>query len=78
MTAEDAIHDLEAICVCRVIGKDRMPGIRMAIEALHFKAYFDTLYGQGLEIANWYQNGDTEPFDNFYDSAVSQREESKT
>ncbi|MBQ9719324.1 MAG: hypothetical protein IJV64_01375 [Oscillospiraceae bacterium] len=75
MTAEEAIQDLEAIRVCRVMGKDRTPGIRMAIEALRFKAYFDTLYGQGREITNWHQNGETEPFDNFYDSAVSQREE---
>ena len=41
-----------------------------AIEALKFKDYFDGLYGQGLEIANWHQNGDLEPFDNFYESAL--------
>lgn len=76
MTAEEAIQDLEAIRVCRVMSKNRMPGIRAAIEALRFKAYFDALYGRGLEIANWHQNGETEPFDHFYDSAVSQREES--
>ena len=34
-----------------------------------FKAYFDGLYGQGLEVANWHMNGTTEPFDNFYESA---------
>jgi hypothetical protein len=39
-------------------------------EATKFKKYFDELYGQGLEIANWHQNGDLEPFDNFYDSAI--------
>ena len=39
-------------------------------EAIRFKEYFDELYGQGLEIANWHQNGDLEPFDNFYDSAI--------
>lgn len=40
------------------------------IEALRFKEYFDSLYGQGLEIANWHMNGELEPFDNFYDSAL--------
>lgn len=40
------------------------------IEALRFKESFDSLYGQGLEIANWHMNGDLEPFDNFYDSAL--------
>jgi hypothetical protein len=34
-----------------------------------FYDYFSQLYGQGLEIANWHQNGDLEPFDNFFDSA---------
>ena len=41
-----------------------------AIEALKFKEYFDGLYGQGLEIANWHQNGELEPFDNFYENAL--------
>lgn len=41
------------------------------IERLHrFKEYFDELYGQGLEVANWHLNGNTEPLDSFYDSAV--------
>lgn len=44
--------------------------IDMAIEALKFKDYFDSLYGQGLEVANWHLNGNTEPFDSFYDSAL--------
>ena len=44
--------------------------MKMAIEALKFKDYFDDLYGQGLEIANWNLNGDLEPFDNFYDAAL--------
>lgn len=37
-----------------------------------YKAFFDyffELYGQGLEIANWHQNGDLEPFDDFFESA---------
>lgn len=36
-----------------------------------FKEYFDDLYGQGLEIENWHLNGSTEPFDNFYEQAIS-------
>lgn len=40
------------------------------IEALKaFKAYFDDLYGKGLEVANWHRNGNLEAFDNFYESA---------
>lgn len=36
-----------------------------------FKRYFDDLYGQGLEVKNWHLNGETEPFDNFYEKAIS-------
>lgn len=35
-----------------------------------FREYFADLYGTGLEIANWHQNGAMEPFDNFFDSAM--------
>lgn len=34
-----------------------------------FYNYFSELYGKGLEVANWHLNGDTEPFDSFFDSA---------
>ena len=37
-----------------------------------FKAYFDDLYGDGLEVANWHLNGKLEPFDNFYESAIEE------
>ena len=40
-----------------------------------FKSYFDELYGKGLEVANWHLNGNTEPFDNFYESALEEMEE---
>ena len=39
-------------------------------EAMFFKKYFMELYGEGLEVANWHQNGDLEPLDNFIDEAV--------
>jgi hypothetical protein len=39
-------------------------------QLLKFKEYFDELYGKGLEIANWHQNGNMEPFDSFYESAI--------
>lgn len=39
-----------------------------------FKAYFDELYGTGLDVANWHENGALEPFDSFYDSAVKEME----
>ena len=44
-------------------------------EAREFKKYFDELYGEGLEIANWHKNGDLEPFDSFYESALEWGEE---
>ncbi len=37
-----------------------------------FKAYFDSLYGTGLEVAFFHQNGELESFDNFYDSATKE------
>ena len=48
------------------------------IEKLNkFKSYFDDLYGKGLEVANWHLNGSTEPFDNFYESALGEMEDGK-
>lgn len=35
-----------------------------------FKEYFDNLYGKGLEIAGWHENGQLESFDTFYESAL--------
>lgn len=47
--------------------------LTIEIKALRaFKDYFDNLYGQGLEVANFHLNGDLEPFDNFYDSAIAE------
>ncbi len=39
-----------------------------------FKSYFDDLYGAGLGVANWHMNGEMEPFDNFYESAMEEYE----
>lgn len=36
----------------------------------HFYAYWADLYGTGLQVNGWHLNGESEPFDNFYDSAV--------
>jgi hypothetical protein len=35
-----------------------------------FKSYFDSLYGIGLEVKGWHQNGNLETFDSFYESAI--------
>ena len=43
---------------------------RDRLQLTAFKEYFKDLYGQGLEVANWHQNGELEPFDNFYESAI--------
>ncbi|MBU5331688.1 hypothetical protein KQI61_05720 [Anaerocolumna aminovalerica] len=40
-----------------------------------FKKYFMELYGEGLEVANWHLNGDTEPLDSFIDSALEAENE---
>jgi hypothetical protein len=40
-----------------------------------FYNYFDELYGTGLEIANWHENGDLELFDNFFIEAKIEMEE---
>ena len=42
-----------------------------------FKSYFDGLSGDGLDVANFHLNGTTEPFDNFYDSAMEEYENAK-
>lgn len=41
-----------------------------------FYEYFEDIYGDGLEVANWHLNGDLEPLDNFIDSAIEYAEES--
>lgn len=38
-----------------------------AKQAEQFISAIMGFYGQNLEVANWHQNGDTEPFDNFID-----------
>lgn len=67
-----------ANCVYPGGGDCIAPALRDAIALLKglsaFKAYFDDLYGEGLEVANWHMNGATEPFDNFYDSAMEEYE----
>ena len=62
---EVAITALKEIQQYREIGT-----VEECREAKRFKEYFDELYGIGLEVANWHQNGNTEPFDNFYDAAI--------
>ena len=40
--------------------------LRKAREALD---YWRELYGIGFEVLNWHMNGNTEPFDSFYDNS---------
>ncbi len=52
---------------------------RTEIERLTaFKGYFNSLYGTGLEIAKWHENGSLEAFDNFYDAAMEEYENKAT
>ena len=59
--------------------RDRALNAEKEVERLRaFKSYFDSLYGTGVDIANWHKNGELEPFDNFYDSAIEEMNECKT
>ena len=52
-------------------GRVKITYLNKQVEELSkFKKYFDELYGQGLEIANWHENGELESFDSFYENAV--------
>lgn len=44
---------------------------------IRFKKYFESLYGQSLEVANFHLNGVLEPLDNFIDSAMDEMGEGK-
>lgn len=67
-----AISALKEIQQYREIGT-----VEECRKAKRFKEYFDELYGIGLEVANWHQNGNTEPFDNFYDAAIDWSEQNE-
>lgn len=66
----------EAIEIIKELGENcptwQYEACRLAVLAMRFKSYFDPLYGCGLEIQNWHMNGDTEPFDNFYEEAIEE------
>jgi hypothetical protein len=52
---------------------DALEKAQAEIERLReFKAYFDELYGQGLDVMNGHLNGSAELFDSFFDSALEQ------
>lgn len=79
--SEPIIDECECDCIFKEDGycgdcmSNMMKCVADAMKALmRFKEYFDELYGQGLEVANWHQNGATEPFDSFYDSALEYME----
>lgn len=54
----------------KVIEYEKLGNLKEVRDAVRFKEYFDKLYGEGLEVANWHLNGDLEPFDNFYNGAI--------
>ena len=62
-------------CIHYVVPKREVDRLEKEIKALlAFKDYFSDLYGHGLEIANWHENGTLEPFDNLYESAEDEYE----
>ena len=72
---EGVIRGLEAILeeTADMFYRSTIQDALALLKALsEFKAYFDDLYGKGLEVANWHMNGATEPFDSFYDSAIEE------
>ena len=66
--------DMESTCHSRTEGSLIAGALALLKSLSAFKAYFDDLYGKGFEIANYHLNGATEPFDNFYDSAMEEYE----
>lgn len=73
---EKAMMLSEAANECKVtLGYGVVEDILALLKALYaFKSYFDDLYGTGLGVANWHMNGEMEPFDNFYESAIEEYE----
>lgn len=60
-------------CIIAANALDLINRQKAEIDKLNkFKSYFDDLYGKGLAVANWHLNGETEPFDNFYESALQE------
>lgn len=75
MTNEEAITKLKEFGLHHAIkelpySSQTVEAFDMAIAALQFKDYFDKLYGEGLEVINYHLNGDSEPFDTFYEDAL--------
>ena len=71
----DATDVIENAPTADVVPKSEVERLEKEIKALlAFKDYFSDLYGHGLEIANWHENGTLEPFDNFYESAEDEYE----
>lgn len=70
------MNDKELLNEYKLLGTlDYLEELTKTKKALErFKEYFDQLYGQGLEVLNWHQNGESEPFDNFYNGAIEYSE----
>ena len=65
---DEVLHDIVLNHVNRLEQENKR--LREVLEGLQrFKDYFNELYGQNLEVANWHLNGELEHFDDFYESA---------
>ena len=72
---DDAVDAVENAPTADVVPMEEVERLEKEIKALvAFKEYFSELYGTGLDVANWHQNGALEPFDNFYESAEDEYE----
>lgn len=61
--------------LCEINLDNNLDYVKEYKKLLRFKEYFDELYGQGLQVANWNMNGTLVNFDEFYDSAIDYMEE---
>lgn len=68
--AEEQQKKVEALETANDLLHDETKELQQEVKRLKkFYDYFRELYGQSLEIAFWHQNGELEPFDNFFESA---------
>lgn len=70
--------DTEFLAASLDAHKKALEDSQQKVERLErFYNYFSELYGQNLQIANWHQNDELEPFDCFFDSAEQEMDETE-
>jgi hypothetical protein len=68
--AYKAAIDAKQLAISALRDRSVMTRMKKRLDtAVEYKSYWDSLYGQGLEVAFWHKNGNTEPLDSFIESA---------